>query len=77
MTMYISKSFRLIYNMPFVRSNILLFNREDINILGDRKKRFQEDFKLEVLSLVPDIVGYTIGDEDETLYEEEDILRHY
>ncbi|KAI3953811.1 hypothetical protein MKW98_017635 [Papaver atlanticum] len=64
--------FRLMFNTSFVRSNVLLLSREDIDILWDAKEQFPEDFKVEVLFLDPDIVGSTIGievasgDEDET-----------
>lgn len=40
--------FRLMFNTAFIRSNVLLLNREDIDILWDAKDQFPKDFKVEV-----------------------------
>lgn len=41
--------FRIMFNTSFVRSNILMLNRDDIDILWNAKDRFPKDFRAEVL----------------------------
>ncbi|XP_043695174.1 formin-like protein 18 [Telopea speciosissima] len=41
--------FRLMFNTAFIRSNILILNRDEIDILWDAKDRFPKDFRAEVL----------------------------
>ncbi|XP_051131219.1 formin-like protein 18 [Andrographis paniculata] len=41
--------FRVMFNTAFVRSNILMLNHDEIDILWDSKDLFPKDFKVEVL----------------------------
>nr|CAD1840174.1 unnamed protein product [Ananas comosus var. bracteatus] len=41
--------FRVMFNTAFIRSNILMLNRDEIDILWDAKDRFPKDFRTEVL----------------------------
>ena len=40
--------FRVMFNTAFVRSNMLMLGREDIDIMWDAKERFNKDFRVEV-----------------------------
>jgi len=40
--------FRIMFNTAFVRSNILMLNRDEIDILWDAKDHFPNDFRVEV-----------------------------
>lgn len=42
--------FRAMFHTAFVRSNILILNRDEIDILWDAKDDFPKDFKAEVNS---------------------------
>ncbi|XP_027333657.1 formin-like protein 13 [Abrus precatorius] len=41
--------FRVMFNTAFVRSNILMLNRDEIDILWDAKDHFPKDFRAEIL----------------------------
>ncbi|XP_022136253.1 formin-like protein 18 [Momordica charantia] len=41
--------FRVMFNTAFIRSNILMLNRDDIDILWHAKDQFPKDFRAEVL----------------------------
>ncbi|GKD01838.1 formin-like protein 13, partial [Tanacetum coccineum] len=41
--------FRAMFNTSFIRSNILILNRDEIDILWDAKDQFPKDFKAEFL----------------------------
>ncbi|OVA10331.1 Tensin phosphatase [Macleaya cordata] len=41
--------FRIMFNTAFIRSNILMLNCEDLDILWDSKERFPKGFRAEVL----------------------------
>lgn len=41
--------FRVMFNTAFIRSNILMLNREEIDILWNAKDQFPKDFRTEVL----------------------------
>ncbi|XP_058067636.1 formin-like protein 18 isoform X3 [Magnolia sinica] len=41
--------FRVMFNTAFIRSNILMLNRDEIDILWNAKDRFLKDFRAEVL----------------------------
>ncbi|XP_077238090.1 formin-like protein 18 isoform X2 [Tasmannia lanceolata] len=41
--------FRVMFNTAFIRSNILMLNRDEIDILWNAKDRFPKDFRAEVL----------------------------
>lgn len=40
--------FRIMFNTAFIRSNILVLNTEDLDILWDSKKRYPKGFRAEV-----------------------------
>lgn len=40
--------FRVMFNTAFVRSNILMLNRDEIDVLWDAKDHFPKDFRAEV-----------------------------
>ena len=40
--------FRVMFHTAFVRSNILMLSRDDIDILWDAKEQFSKDFRSEV-----------------------------
>eukprot|EP00256_Glycine_max_P057251 XP_014625002.1 formin-like protein 20 [Glycine max] len=48
--------FRVMFHTAFVRSNILMLNRDEIDILWEAKDLFPKDFKAEVLFLDADAV---------------------
>jgi hypothetical protein len=41
--------FRVMFNSAFIRSNILILNRDEIDILWNAKDQFPKDFRAEVL----------------------------
>lgn len=40
--------FRVMFNTAFIRSNILMLNRDEIDILWDAKEQFPKEFRAEV-----------------------------
>ncbi|XP_004296315.1 PREDICTED: formin-like protein 20-like [Fragaria vesca subsp. vesca] len=79
--------FRVMFHTAFVRSNILMLSREDIDILWDAKEQFSKDFRSEVLfsdadAVLPNlttVVASDDGNETETAspeqsYEVEEIF---
>lgn len=40
--------FRVMFNTAFIRSNILMLNKDDIDILWNAKEQFPKDFRSEV-----------------------------
>jgi len=40
--------FRIMFNTAFVRSNIMMLNRDEIDILWDAEDHFPKDFRVEV-----------------------------
>ena len=42
--------FRVMFNTAFIRSNILMFNRDEIDTLWNAKDQFPKDFRAEVSS---------------------------
>lgn len=42
--------FRVMFHTAFIRSNVLLLNREEVDVLWDGKVQFPKDFKVEVQS---------------------------
>ncbi|KAF8399537.1 hypothetical protein HHK36_015404 [Tetracentron sinense] len=55
--------FRVMFNTAFIRSNILMLNRDEIDVLWDAKDQFPRDFKAEVLFSDTDAVGSNITTE--------------
>ncbi|XVE56883.1 hypothetical protein DITRI_Ditri04bG0046100 [Diplodiscus trichospermus] len=48
--------FRIMFHTTFVRGNILICNRDEIDVLWDAKDQFPKDFRAEVLFMDPDAV---------------------
>lgn len=44
--------FRTMFNTAFIRSNILILNRDELDTLWDAKDQFPKDFRAEVLLFV-------------------------
>lgn len=44
--------FRVMFNTAFIRSNILMLNSENLDILWDSKERYPKGFRAEVSSLL-------------------------
>uniref|UniRef100_F6GT55 Formin-like protein n=1 Tax=Vitis vinifera TaxID=29760 RepID=F6GT55_VITVI len=49
--------FRVMFHTAFVRSNILILNRDEIDVLWDVKDQFPKDFKAEVLFSDANAIG--------------------
>lgn len=45
--------FRVMFNTTFIRSNILMLNRDEVDILWDNKDHFPKDFRAEVHLSLP------------------------
>ncbi|OMO61745.1 Actin-binding FH2/DRF autoregulatory [Corchorus capsularis] len=41
--------FRVVFNTAFIRSNILMLNRDEIDIMWDAKEKFPREFRAEIL----------------------------
>ncbi|GFQ05381.1 formin-like protein 6 [Phtheirospermum japonicum] len=65
--------FRVMFNTAFIRSNILMLNRDEIDILWDAKDLFPKDFRAEVLFSEMDSVA-SITPVDCSCFEEKDGL---
>ncbi|XVE54753.1 hypothetical protein DITRI_Ditri03aG0107000 [Diplodiscus trichospermus] len=48
--------FRVMFHTAFIRANILIFDRDEIDVLWDAKDQFSKDFRAEVLFTDPDAV---------------------
>lgn len=51
--------FRVVFNTAFLRSNTLLLNRDDIDVLWNTTDRFPKDFRAEVIILSSFLCIYT------------------
>lgn len=40
--------FRIMFHTAFIRSNVLMLSRDEIDVLWDTKERFSREFKAEV-----------------------------
>ncbi|XWS17870.1 hypothetical protein CRYUN_Cryun33cG0105600 [Craigia yunnanensis] len=56
-----SMMFRVIFNTAFIRSNILMLSREEIDILWDAKDQFSKDFRAEVIFTDMDVATSVIS----------------
>ncbi|KAL0451583.1 UNVERIFIED_CONTAM: Formin-like protein 13 [Sesamum latifolium] len=65
--------FRVMFNTAFIRSNILMLNRDDIDILWDAKDLFPKDFRAEVLFSEIDTASSVVP-VDRSCFEEKDGL---
>ncbi|WJX96816.1 hypothetical protein P8452_77970 [Trifolium repens] len=54
--------FRVMFNTAFVRSNILMLNRDEIDVLWDAKDHFPKDFRAEILFSEMDAAAAVIAD---------------
>jgi len=45
--------FRIMFNTAFIRSNILMLTRDDIDIMWNAKERYPKDFRAEVEFFFP------------------------
>ncbi|XP_060210129.1 formin-like protein 13 isoform X4 [Lycium barbarum] len=52
--------FRTMFNTSFIKSNILILNRDEIDTLWDAKDQFPKDFRLEVLFLEMDAAASVV-----------------
>jgi hypothetical protein len=44
--------FRVMFNTAFIRSNILMLNRDEIDLMWDAKDRFAKEFRAEVCNII-------------------------
>lgn len=51
--------FRVMFNTAFIRSNILMLNRDDIDVVWNVKDQFPKDFRAEVLIYPSLMIGTT------------------
>ncbi|KAL0404035.1 UNVERIFIED_CONTAM: Formin-like protein 18 [Sesamum radiatum] len=65
--------FRVMFNTAFIRSNILMLNRDDIDILWNAKDLFPKDFRAEVLFSEMDTAPSVVL-ADRPCFEEKDDL---
>ncbi|XP_024638460.1 formin-like protein 13 isoform X2 [Medicago truncatula] len=65
--------FRVMFNTAFVRSNILMLNRDEIDVLWDAKDHFPKDFRAEILFSEIDAAAAVILD-NTSFFEEKDGL---
>ncbi|RDX64477.1 Formin-like protein 6, partial [Mucuna pruriens] len=63
--------FRVMFNTAFVRSNILMLNRDEIDILWDAKDHFPKDFRAEILFSEMDAAAAVIADGTSCFEEKE------
>ncbi|XP_020229155.1 formin-like protein 13 isoform X2 [Cajanus cajan] len=63
--------FRVMFNTAFVRSNILMLNRDEIDILWDAKDHFPKDFRAEILFSEMDAAAAVIADSTSCFEEKE------
>ncbi|CAJ1944821.1 unnamed protein product [Sphenostylis stenocarpa] len=63
--------FRVMFNTAFVRSNILMLNRDEVDILWDAKDHFPKDFRAEILFSEMDAAAAVIADGTSCFEEKE------
>ncbi|KAK7329942.1 hypothetical protein VNO77_24124 [Canavalia gladiata] len=63
--------FRVMLNTAFVRSNILMLNRDEIDVLWDTKDHFPKDFRAEVLFSEMDAAAAVMADGTSCFEEKE------
>ncbi|OMO90701.1 Actin-binding FH2/DRF autoregulatory [Corchorus olitorius] len=56
-----SMMFRVMFNTAFIKSNILILNREEIDILWNAKDKFPKDFRAEVIFSEMDVASSVIS----------------
>ncbi|KAI4335559.1 hypothetical protein L6164_014195 [Bauhinia variegata] len=65
--------FRVMFNTAFIRSNILMLNWDEIDILWDAKDHFPKDFRAEILFSEMDAAAAVLAD-DTSCFEEKEGL---
>ncbi|XP_006293530.2 formin-like protein 18 isoform X2 [Capsella rubella] len=65
--------FRVVFNTSFLRSNILILNRDDIDVLWNTTDRFPKDFRAEVIFSEMD-AGNNLVSVDMPHMDEKDVL---
>lgn len=50
--------FRVMFNTAFIRSNILMLNRDEIDILWNNNDQFPKEFRAEVCCYLPSVDGF-------------------
>ncbi|KAK8637888.1 hypothetical protein V6N13_136344 [Hibiscus sabdariffa] len=65
--------FRVVFNAAFIRSNILMLNRDEIDILWDAKEQFPKEFTAEILFSEMDAAS-SVTPADPFRYEEKEGL---
>ncbi|XP_028760886.1 LOW QUALITY PROTEIN: formin-like protein 13 [Neltuma alba] len=63
--------FRVMFNTAFIRSNILMLNRDEVDILWDAKDDFPKDFRAEILFSEMDAAAAVIADGTSCFEEKE------
>eukprot|EP00257_Ricinus_communis_P023242 XP_015583170.1 formin-like protein 18 [Ricinus communis] len=66
--------FRAVFNTAFIRSNILILNRDEIDILWDAKNQFPKDFRAEILFSEMDAADSVVAVDFPGLEEKEGLL---
>lgn len=49
--------FRVMFNTAFIRSNILMLNRDEIDVLWNGKDQFPKDFRAEVYIVLQSFIN--------------------
>ncbi|KAE8126090.1 hypothetical protein FH972_020836 [Carpinus fangiana] len=62
--------FRVMFNTAFIRSNILILNRDEIDMMWNAKDQFPKDFSAEILFSEMDAAASVVAD-DTSCFEEE------
>ncbi|MFQ6666982.1 hypothetical protein Gotur_033157 [Gossypium turneri] len=65
--------FRVVFNSAFIRSNILMLNRDEIDVLWDAKDQFPKEFRAEILFSEMDAAA-SITSMDNFCFEEKEGL---
>ncbi|KAM7265823.1 hypothetical protein ACFE04_003506 [Oxalis oulophora] len=65
-----SMMFRLVFNTAFIRSNILMLNRDEVEMLWDAKDQFPKDFRVEILFSEMDAAGCVVA-EDSSCFDQQ------
>ncbi|XLR51550.1 hypothetical protein S83_002222 [Arachis hypogaea] len=63
--------FRVMFNTAFVRSNIMMLNRDEVDILWDGKDHFPKDFRAEILFSEMDAAAAVMVDRTSCFEEKE------
>lgn len=53
--------FRVAFNTAFIRSNILIVNRDEVDLLWNAKDQFPKDFRAEVFTVASFCIMFNFG----------------